>query len=133
MNSFCIWTLNFSSLYHYLTIDVVIFFFYQFLFQYFGTNCFLLLSQYLIFIILPIMVVETFACGNKWLATSEYNCRFICADLFINILRYVESNFHPVFDDIFVEDLASTVTCNSNKIPKWINHKVVFVKGWLFE
>ncbi|KRY95731.1 hypothetical protein T11_6749, partial [Trichinella zimbabwensis] len=24
--------------------------------------------------------------------------------LFINILRYVESNFHPVFDDIFVED-----------------------------
>ncbi|KRZ01528.1 hypothetical protein T11_16692 [Trichinella zimbabwensis] len=49
MNSFSLGRLNFSSLYHYLTLDVVLFF-YQFLFQYFGTNCFLFLSQYLIFI-----------------------------------------------------------------------------------
>ncbi|KRY96088.1 hypothetical protein T11_18244, partial [Trichinella zimbabwensis] len=39
-----------------------LYFFYQFLFQYFGTNCFLSISQYLIFINLQIMVVETLAC-----------------------------------------------------------------------
>ncbi|KRY99045.1 hypothetical protein T11_8984 [Trichinella zimbabwensis] len=35
---------------------------------------------------------------NKWLATSEYNCRFVCAVI------YSESIFYPVFDDVF-EDL----------------------------
>ncbi|KRY97835.1 hypothetical protein T11_2569, partial [Trichinella zimbabwensis] len=39
------------------------------------------------------------------------------------------NKFFPVFDDVFDEDLGSTVTCNSNKIQKWRNYMVVFVKS----
>ncbi|KRY98762.1 hypothetical protein T11_15779, partial [Trichinella zimbabwensis] len=35
---------------------------------------------------------------NKWLAASEYNCRFVCAVI------YNESIFYPVLDDVLEED-----------------------------
>ncbi|KRY99842.1 hypothetical protein T11_9258, partial [Trichinella zimbabwensis] len=47
------------------------------------------------------------------------------APLYYNF-TYNESIFYPVFDDVL--ELESTVTCNSKKILKWRNYKVVFVK-----
>ncbi|KRY98712.1 hypothetical protein T11_8655, partial [Trichinella zimbabwensis] len=38
------------------------------------------------------------ALRNKWLAASEYNCRFVCAVI------YNESIFYPVLDDVLEED-----------------------------
>ncbi|KRZ64896.1 hypothetical protein T10_9261 [Trichinella papuae] len=52
------------------------------------------------------------------------------------IFLYVEiiivdtlNKFFSVFDDVFEEDIRSTVTCNSNKIQKCRNYKVLFVKS----
>ncbi|KRZ64981.1 hypothetical protein T10_3436, partial [Trichinella papuae] len=39
------------------------------------------------------------------------------------------NKFFSVFDDVFEEDIRSTVTCNSNKIQKCRNYKVLFVKS----
>ncbi|KRX12429.1 hypothetical protein T07_7112, partial [Trichinella nelsoni] len=49
--------------------------------------------------------------------------------LCLNFIIIVDTlnKFFPVFDDVSDEDLGSTVTCNSNKIQKWRNYKVVFV------